>query len=118
MHELTNGRGADQAFEAVGATVPIETAVQGLRKGGILTLIGNTSPRVELPLQAVVTRQLTLKGSCAISGEYPFALELMASGKVDAKAIVSATAPLSDGAHWFARLYARESGLMKVVLIP
>jgi len=118
VRELTQGRGADQAFEAVGATVPIETAVLGLRKGGTLTLIGNASPRVELPLQSVVTRQLTLKGSCAISGEYPFALELMASGKVDAKAIVSATAPLSEGASWFARLYAREAGLMKVVLIP
>lgn len=118
IQELTQGRGADQAFEAVGATAPIETAVQGLRKGGTLTLIGNTSPRVELALQAVVTRQLSLKGSCAISGEYPFALDLMASGKVDAKAIVSAVAPLSDGADWFSRLYAREAGLMKVVLIP
>jgi threonine dehydrogenase-like Zn-dependent dehydrogenase len=118
VQELTHGRGADQAFEAVGATAPVETAVQGLRKGGTLTLIGNVSPRIELPLQAVVTRQLTLKGSCAISGEYPFALDLMASGKVDAKAIVSATAPLSEGAAWFARLYAREAGLMKVVLIP
>ena len=118
IQELTQGRGVDQAFEAVGATAPIETAVQGLRKGGTLTLIGNVSPRIELPLQAVVTRQLTLKGSCAISGEYPFALDLMATGKVDAKAIVSATAPLSEGASWFARLYAREAGLMKVVLIP
>jgi threonine dehydrogenase-like Zn-dependent dehydrogenase len=118
VQELTQGRGADQAFEAVGATVPVETAVLGLRKGGTLTLIGNASPRIDLPLQSVVTRQLTLKGSCAISGEYPFALDLMAAGKVDAKAIVSAAAPLSEGARWFARLYAREAGLMKVVLIP
>jgi threonine dehydrogenase-like Zn-dependent dehydrogenase len=118
VQELTHGRGADQAFEAVGATAPIGTAVQGLRKGGTLTLIGNASPTVELPLQSVVTRQLTLKGSCAISGEYPLALDLMATGKVDARAIVSATAPLSEGAGWFARLYAREAGLMKVVLIP
>jgi threonine dehydrogenase-like Zn-dependent dehydrogenase len=118
LRELTKGRGADQAFEAVGATASIESAIQGLRKGGTLTLIGNASPRIDLPLQSVVTRQLTLKGSCAISGEYPFALDLMASGKVDARAIVSATAPLSEGAAWFSRLYAREAGLMKVVLIP
>jgi threonine dehydrogenase-like Zn-dependent dehydrogenase len=118
IQDLTQGRGADQAFEAVGATAPVETAVQGLRKGGTLTLIGNASPRIELPLQSVVTRQLTLKGSCAISGEYPFSLDLMASGKVDVQAIVSATAPLSEGAGWFARLYAREPGLMKVVLLP
>jgi threonine dehydrogenase-like Zn-dependent dehydrogenase len=71
-----------------------------------------------LPLQQVVTRQLTLFGSCAISGEYPLALDLMARGKVDVKALLSATAPLSQGASWFDRLYRRESGLLKVVLQP
>lgn len=118
IRALTSGRGADHAFEAVGATAPISLAIRGLRKGGTLTLIGNASPSVEIPLQEVVTRQLTLKGSCAISGEYPFALDLMGSGKVDVRRIVSATAPLSEGASWFDRLYAREPGLMKVVLIP
>jgi len=31
---------------------------------------------------------------------------------------VSAAAPLSEGASWFAMLYAREKGLLKVVLEP
>lgn len=114
----THGRGVDRAFEAVGATSPVATALAVVRKGGSVTLIGNASPAIELPLQQVVTRQLTLYGSCAISGEYPLALELMARGKVDVKALLSATAPLSDGAAWFERLYAREPGLLKVVLLP
>jgi threonine dehydrogenase-like Zn-dependent dehydrogenase len=118
LRRLTSGRGVDRAFEAVGATAPIATAISCLRKGGDLTLIGNASPKVELPLQAVVTRQITLRGSCAIAGEYELALDLMGRGKVDAKALVSAVAPLSEGAAWFDRLYARESGLLKVVLTP
>jgi L-iditol 2-dehydrogenase len=118
IRALTGGRGVDRAFEAVGASAPIATAIASLRKGGTLVLVGNLSPTIDIPLQAVVTRQLTLKGSCAIAGEYPLALELMASGKVDAKALVSAVAPLSDGAAWFARLYAKEKGLLKVVLKP
>jgi L-iditol 2-dehydrogenase len=32
--------------------------------------------------------------------------------------LISASAPLSEGAAWFDRLYRREAGLMKVVLIP
>jgi len=118
VRALTAGRGADRAFEAVGASAPIATAISCLRKGGSLTLIGNVSSKIELPLQAVVTRELSLFGSCAIAGEYEHALDLMARGKVDARALVSAVAPLSEGASWFDRLYAREQGLLKVVLEP
>ncbi|HWR12573.1 MAG TPA: alcohol dehydrogenase catalytic domain-containing protein [Rectinemataceae bacterium] len=116
--ELSGGRGFDRAFEAVGASAPIATAIGAVRKGGSVTLIGNVSPSVEMPLQAIVTRQLTLYGSCAMAGEYPLVLDLLARGKIDAKSIISAIAPLSEGASWFARLYAREKGLLKVVLEP
>jgi len=116
--ELSGGRGFDHAFEAVGATAPINTAITATRKGGSVTLIGNVSPKVEIPLQAVVTRQLSLFGSCAMAGEYPLVLDLLARGIIDSGSIISATAPLSEGASWFARLYAREKGLLKVVLEP
>jgi len=116
--ELSGGRGFDRAFEAVGASAPIATAIGAVRKGGSVTLIGNVSPSVEMPLQAIVTRQLTLYGSCAMAGEYPLVLDLLARGKIDAKSIISAVAPLSEGASWFARLHAREKGLLKVVLEP
>jgi L-iditol 2-dehydrogenase len=118
VQALTSGRGADRAFEAVGATVPIRTAIDLVRKGGTVTLIGNLSPTVELPLQSVVTRQITLYGSCAMAGEYPLILDFMARKKIDVRALVSAVAPLSEGAAWFHRLYKREAGLLKVVLEP
>lgn len=114
----TGGRGAAVAFECVGVTPTVRTAVAVLRKGGALTLVGNVAPTVDLPLQSVVTRQLTLHGSCASAGEYPQCLELIASGQVDVDALLSAVAPLSEGDAWFQRLHAAEPGLMKVVLVP
>lgn len=115
---LTNGRGADVGFEVVGITPTIQTAVQGVRKGGSLVLVGNLKPQVDLPLQSVVTRQLSVYGSCASSGEYPTCLDLIESGKVNVNALISASAPLKDGASWFERLYQKEPGLMKVILKP
>ncbi|HCS35772.1 MAG TPA: galactitol-1-phosphate 5-dehydrogenase, partial [Sphaerochaeta sp.] len=97
---------------------PIKTAISIVRKGGSVTLIGNVSPMIELPLQPVVTRQITLYGSCAMAGEYPLVLDLMARKKIDVMPLVSARAPLSEGQQWFERLYAREAGLLKVVLEP
>jgi len=112
------GRGVDLAFEAVGATAPIGTAIDSLRKGGRLVLIGNLSSKIELPLQKIITRQIQITGSNAIESEYPLALDLMVSGKADVKSLVSAVAPLADGPAWMKRLYDRESGLLKVVLEP
>jgi L-iditol 2-dehydrogenase len=114
----TENRGADIAFEAVGTTTTINSAIEGVRKGGSVTLIGNLSKEVELPLQSVVTRQIRLQGSCAIAGEYPEVLKLIGEGKINVDDMLSATAPLSEGAKWFERLYHKEPGLMKVVLNP
>ena len=116
--DLTNGRGVDVALEVVGATPTVQFAIDSLRKGGSLTLVGNLAPTVELPLQAVVTRELSLYGSCASNGEYPTCIDLMASGKIDVTPLISAVVSLDEGPDWFARLYAKESGLLKVVLQP
>lgn len=118
VHSLTSGRGADIAFEVVGLTPTVQTAINSLKKGGTLTLVGNLKPSVDLPLQTVVTRQITLNGSCASSGEYPDCLDLIASGKVDVDSFISGLSTLEDGAEWFNRLYNREQGLMKVVIKP
>jgi L-iditol 2-dehydrogenase len=83
-----------------------------------VTLIGNISPKVTLPLQAVVSRQIRLQGSCASSGEYPQAMELLSNGKIKVKSLITAVAPLADGPRWFERLHSGEQNLMKVVLDP
>jgi L-iditol 2-dehydrogenase len=114
----TEGRGADLAMEVVGATAPIKTAIASLRKGGALTLVGNISPMVEIPLQSVVTRQIRVSGSCASAGEYPACIDLIARGAIRVDSMISATAPLADGPQWFHRLYNKEPNLMKVILRP
>ena len=116
--EAMDAHDMDLAFDAVGVASTVESAIQAVRKGGHVVLVGNLSPRVELPLQAVVARQLTLAGSCASAGEYPTCLDLMARGVVQVAPLISAVAPLAEGAAWFARLRAGERGLVKVVLIP
>ena len=116
--QATEGRGADVAFEAVGITATVKTAIGAVRRGATVTLVGNLSPSVEIPLQAVVTRQLRLQGSCSIAGEYPAALSMIERGTVDVGAMLSAVAPLAEGAAWFDRLYRKEPGLMKVLLKP
>ena len=116
--QLTQGRGADAVLECVGTSITVNIALHSVRKGGSVTLVGNIAPTIELGLQSTVTRQIRLQGSCASSGEYPACISLMSRGAIRVEPLLSAVAPLEDGAAWFRRLYDREPGLLKIVLQP
>jgi L-iditol 2-dehydrogenase len=116
--QVTGGEGVDVALEAVGRNETVTAAIDATRKGGTAVLIGNITPQVTIHLQKVVSRQIRLQGSCASAGEYPQAIEWMASGAINVKPLISAVVPLAEGAQWFERLYAREANLLKVVLRP
>ena len=116
--QLTKNRGADFGFEVVGIQETFSLCINSLRKGGTAVLVGNLKPEITIPLQKVVTTELSLLGSCAINGEYELVLDLLASGKIKVDKMISAVAPLSEGAAWFKRLYNKEPGLNKVILVP
>ena len=118
IRKHTHNRGADIAFEAVGISATINSAISSLRKGGTLVLVGNLSPSIDFPLQKVVTGEITVKGSCAINGEYPAVLELISKGMIDVDSLISNVVPLSEGANYFDKLYNKEPGLLKVILKP
>jgi L-iditol 2-dehydrogenase len=116
--EWTSGRGADAAMEVVGANKPVQTCFEVVRRGGSITLVGNLTPKVELPLQIVVTRELSVFGSCASNGEIPQCIELLASGAIQVDPLITARASLEEAPEWFDRLYAGEKGAMKVIVRP
>ena len=116
---LTGGHGADLAFEVVGVSATLQLALASLRRGGSAVLVGNLAPQTDFLLQAVVTRELTLYGSCSSSGEYPLCLDLISRGVIRVDPMMSAVAPLAEGAAWFQRLSAKGGGqYLKVILQP
>jgi len=115
--ELTSG-GAHHAFEVVGASVTVNMAIDCVRKGAAVTLVGNLSPEVTMPLQKVVTRELTLFGSCAINGEYPEALTAIADGHIQVRPLITAQVNIDDAADWFAKLKEAQQPYLKVLVCP
>jgi L-iditol 2-dehydrogenase len=114
----TDNRGADLAVEAVGIAPTVQLAAGCLRRGGQLALVGLLAPRVELPVQDIVTRELTITGSYCSCEDYPACLDLMVRGTIQVEPLISAVAPLAEGAAWFQRLRSGTEGLMKVLLEP
>ena len=116
---LSDGHGADCVFEAVGIGATTQLALQVARRGGAIVLVGNLAQKIEFPLQSVVTRELTIHGSCSSAGEYPLCLDLIARNIVRVGPMISTIAPLSHGIDWFQRLSSRGGGeYLKVILQP
>jgi len=115
---LTDGKGVDAAYDATGIESTFLLCLRTTRLNGSVVLIGNIARNMSFPLQHVVTHQLSLFGSCASAGEYDRCLELIAAGKVNVDAMISGSFPLSEGDKWMHKVYNREDGLDKILLIP
>lgn len=110
-----SGGGVDVAIDATGIPATFDLCVRAVVLGGRVVLVGNLARSVDFPLQYVVTRQISLFGSCASAGEYPACLRLISEGRVDVDAMISRIVPLAEGDLWMNKIYRREDGLTKIV---
>ena len=114
---ITAGKGVPVVIEAAGAAPSLATAIELATRGGTVVQIGLYGRSVPVPVDRLVIREITLKGSFASTPtSWRSALELMASGAVDLAPLVSQILPLEDWATGFAAARAKSAG--KVVLIP
>ncbi len=116
MKLTPDGEGAHACYDATGNSATLNNSLKVLRKGGAEILIGNLDAKTEFPLQWVVTRQISIFGSCASAGEYGQCIELISSAKVNVDALISKVVPMSEGHEWITRVYRREGGLSKIIL--
>jgi L-iditol 2-dehydrogenase len=118
VFKVTDGRGADVAFEVVGFAQTFADAVSVTKTGGCVVAVGNLQQMAEFNLQELVARELTFTGSYASSGEFREGIDLVASGKIDVEPLVSDVLPLHEGPGAFDRLLRAEENLLKIVLEP
>jgi threonine dehydrogenase-like Zn-dependent dehydrogenase len=109
---------ADVVFEAVGLEATVAMSLRLTKLGGSLTLIGNVTPKIQVNLQEIISREVTIRGSAAIAGEYPACLNYIAQGRLQVKPLISRILPLPEGQASFDALHHGEPGLMKILLRP
>lgn len=115
---LTDDRGADITFEAVGFAQTFRDAISITKTGGSVVAVGNLAKETEFNLQELVSRELTFTGSYASSGEFRTCIDLIASEQIKVGPLVSEVLPLSDGPSAFRRLLEAKENLLKIVLEP
>jgi L-iditol 2-dehydrogenase len=116
--DATDGRGADVVFEAVGSTPTVDQSVRAARLGAQVTWIGNSDPRVELGMQDVVTKELTLRGAYGYVDEFDDAARAIADRRVDVRRLIEHRAPLDDAIELFDELAHGRLDAVKAILVP
>ena len=105
MHGL--GRGADVVIDASGAEASVHTGIHALRMGGSYVQGGMGRDEINFPIMAACTKELTLWGSFRYcSGDYRLAMELVASGKVDVKDLVTKVVQFEEAENAFVEVKA------------
>jgi L-idonate 5-dehydrogenase len=113
---LAADRQFDVAFEVSGTAAGLASAIATVRRGGIVVQIGNLpGGEIPVPANAVMAKEIDLRGSFRFGNEFDTAVRLIAEGKVDVLALVTALRPLAD-APGAIRLALDRSQSVKVVL--
>jgi len=87
--KLTNGRGVDTAIEAVGIAATFELCEKLIAPGGTIANIGVHGTKVDLHLESLWDRNLTITTRLVDTASTPMLLNLLKSAKIDPKRLIT-----------------------------
>lgn len=140
LRRLTEGRGVDASIDAVGLEAEhsalqslsnvmhltvgsinaLKLAVSATRRGGVVSIVGvYGSPPRDFPLDMIFDKGLRLRaGQAPVHARIDKLMELVASGDLGAKDIVTHHLRLSDGTAAYKVFNDKKDGIVKVLLTP
>jgi len=140
IREMTGGRGADVAIDAVGmeanrsffekakAVINVEKGTdkvidlctKAVRRGGIVSVVGvYGSPYDNFPIHRIFDKGLTMKfGQAPVQKYVDHLFELVRNGKVVLNDIITHKLPLSEASHAYDIFKNKQDDCVKVVLKP
>ena len=108
-------RGADVVIDASGAEPSIQTSLHTVRTGGTYVQGGMGKPDITFPIMALCLKEVTAKGSFRYgAGDYALAVELVATGKVDVKKLITAVVSFDKAEEAFRKV--KEGEAIKVLI--
>ena len=117
LRKLTGG-GPDVAFEVIGHPKTIRAAVDAVRPGGRVLVVGYSDAEVPLPAGRIMFRELEVRGSlgCPLQ-DFPRVLALAAKGAFDLKAMVTHRVPLERVNEGFEALDRGAPDLVRAIAL-
>lgn len=83
VRELTEGRGADVAFECSSVPVVLDMLLDAVRAGGVVVNVSIWGRKPEVDMPKLVLKEIDLRGTIGYAGDHPATIALVQSGKLD-----------------------------------
>ncbi|XP_071498845.1 sorbitol dehydrogenase-like [Diadema antillarum] len=103
-------------LECTGAPAAVQTAIHASQIGGVLAVVGLGAYHMNLPIFPALMKELDIRGTNAYANCFPTALDMLASGKVNAKPIITHHFKLSEAMKAFETAKQGGSGIIKVMI--
>ncbi len=118
VRRAADGAGAELVFEAVGEPATVSLSIEAAAVKAEIIWIGNSKQHGEIPIQKVVTDELSVQGSYGFTGSvFEDTLSIMESGALDVSGIVTLQAGMNEGEAVFKRMLEEPERQIKAVLI-
>lgn len=114
--QITDGRMADIVFEAAGRPETLVTGAEAIRPGGVMVTVGNISEPTPLRPVEINMKEIDIRCVFRYANVYPLALELVAAGKIDLKAVAPDIFPFDETPRAFDHAINSGSSVIKCVL--
>ncbi|ORY59262.1 chaperonin 10-like protein [Pseudomassariella vexata] len=111
------GEGADVVLECTGAEPCIQAGVFATKKGGTYVQAGMGKENVVFPITTACIRALNIKGSIRYTaGCYPAAVDLVASGKVKPRSLITHRFKFEESLEAFELVRKGQEDTLKVII--
>ncbi|SIL53976.1 theronine dehydrogenase-like Zn-dependent dehydrogenase [Mycobacteroides abscessus subsp. abscessus] len=83
ISKLTDGRGADIAFECTSVNAVLDTLFDAIKPTGVIVVVSIWGKPAQLDMQKLVLKEVDLRGTIAYVNSHPQTIKLVESGKID-----------------------------------
>jgi len=118
IKELTEGRGADVTIEAVGIKPTFDLALETVRPGGNVSVIGVFEHPIEVKMNELWIKNINISMGLVQANHLPSLIDLISRGKIDMKFLQTHRAPLNDIMTGYDIFGNKKDNCLKWVVTP
>ena len=96
IHKLTDGRGADIAFECTSVQPALDLILDALKPTGKVVIVSIWGKPASLDVQKIVLKEIDIRGTIAYVNSHPETIKLVESGKIDLKPFITGKIAVED----------------------
>lgn len=112
------GEEPDISLDCTGVEFCVRVALKATHTGGVVVLVGMGKDEFTLPLSSALIREVDIKGVFRYNNDYPAAMEMVKSGKIDVNPLITHRFTIEDSSKAFHVAKTGEGDPIKILIYP